>query len=78
MPQTYNTVQQGLLQTIERSNEVKRPSGAEELCIGACLNQKELVDVTGIEPVTLCLQRLDARKINDLQQLRSFTTCYDN
>ena len=36
-----------------------------------------LVDVTGIEPVTACLQRLVARRINDLDGTRSFATeCY--
>jgi hypothetical protein len=29
-------------------------------------SEKKLVDVTGIEPVTPCLQRLDARRINRL------------
>jgi hypothetical protein len=31
---------------------------------------EELVDVTGIEPVTPCLQRLVARTFNDLAILR--------
>ena len=30
---------------------------------------KRLVNVTGIEPVTPCLQRLDARRINDLHRV---------
>jgi len=31
-----------------------------------CKLLKRLVDVTGIEPVTPCLQRLVARRINNL------------
>jgi Phage integrase family len=38
---------------------------------------KTLVDVTGIEPVTPCLQRLVARRINKLHQVRwNATDCY--
>jgi hypothetical protein len=33
-------------------------------------SKKKLVDVTGIEPVTPCLQRLDARRINNLHGVR--------
>jgi len=37
----------------------------------------KLVDVTGIEPATPCLQRLVARRINNLHgQRRSATECY--
>src|SRR5580693_8374458 len=35
-----------------------------------------MVDATGIEPVTPCLQRLVARKINDLDTIRLFATEY--
>jgi hypothetical protein len=33
---------------------------------------KNVVDVAGIEPATPCLQRLNARRINHLQQLPGF------
>jgi hypothetical protein len=39
-------------------------------------SEKKLVDVTGLEPVTPCLQRLVARKINNLQEVqRESTKC---
>jgi hypothetical protein len=39
--------------------------------------EENLVDVTGIEPVTPCLQRLVARRINKLHQVRwNATDCY--
>ena len=38
---------------------------------------KTLVDVTGIEPVTPCLQRLRARRISELHGVRrNATDCY--
>jgi hypothetical protein len=39
--------------------------------------EENLVDVTGIEPVTPCLQRLVARRINKLHQVRwNARDCY--
>jgi hypothetical protein len=37
-------------------------------------SEKNLVDVTGIEPVTPCLQRLVARRINNLQECQPEST----
>jgi hypothetical protein len=37
---------------------------------------KNMVDVTGIEPVTPCLQRLVALRINNLHQVRRSATDY--
>jgi hypothetical protein len=42
--------------------------GAEMNTLSLLLSAKKLVDVTGIEPVPPCLQRLFARTINDLRQ----------
>ena len=41
-----------------------------------CKSLKNLVDVTGIEPATPCLQRLDARRINYLHGVRLRATNY--
>jgi hypothetical protein len=45
--------------------------------LSALRSEKKLVDVTGIEPVTPCLQRLVARRISNLHALRrNATDCY--
>jgi hypothetical protein len=38
---------------------------------------ENMVDVTGIEPVTPCLQRLVARRFNNLRQVRPIATKLD-
>jgi len=48
----------------------KRGIEAEVNLLSALPSGKKLVDVAGIEPATPCLQRLAARRINNLQDQR--------